>query len=288
MDQLTLRDRRLLDYRVSGPADGSVLIFFHGTPGAGTERRWLEEPAHERGFRVVCWSRPGYGGSTRQPGRSVVDVVDDASQVLEALSVERCIVGGASGGGPHALACAARLDEARAALVIASVAPYESDGLDFLAGMGSDNIEEFGAAVQGEDALRAYLDQEREGMIGVSIEAIMVGMASLLPPADRAAMTDNVAESLVASTNDALREGVDGWLDDDLAFTAPWGFDLAEIAVPVSLWQGSEDLMVPFAHGQWLVDHLPTARAHLKAGEGHLSVSVGAIEAMYDDMVDLV
>ena len=285
MDQLVLRDGRKLDYRVTGPDDGEVLMFFHGTPGAGTERRWLEEPAHERGMRVVTWSRPGYGDSTRQPGRQVVNLVDDAAEVMHALEVEACFVGGASGGGPHALACAARLPGVRAALAVCCVAPHDADGLDFLAGMGQDNIDEFGAAAAGEATLRPFLGQFAEGMSQGTVEGLMASMDSLLPAVDRAVMSDEIGDSLVRSTHEALRTGVDGWLDDDLAFVAPWGFDFDEIDVPVSLWQGSEDLMVPFAHGQWLANRLPTASIHLEDGEGHLSISVGAIGAMYDDIL---
>lgn len=287
MDQLVLSDGRQLDYRVSGPDDGTPLLFFHGTPGAGTLRRWLEEPAHARGLRVVSWSRPGYGNSTRQPGRSIHDVVDDASKILAELGADTCFVAGASGGGPHSLACAAGLPGVRAALVMASVAPFDAPGLDFLAGMGQDNIDEFTAAVQGEDALRSYLNAEAVGMSDATIEGLMSAIASLLPEVDLAVMTDDVAASLVASTHESVRSGVNGWLDDDLAFVSDWGFDLDDISVPISLWQGSEDLMVPLAHGQWLADHLPTASTHLQQGEGHLSVSVGAIDAMYDELLSL-
>lgn len=285
MQQLVLRDGRTLDYRVSGPTDGEVLIFFHGTPGAGTPRPWLEEPAHARGLRVLSWSRPGYGDSARHPGRVLIDVVDDAAEVLAALGAKTCLVAGASGGGPHALACAARLPDVRAALLIASVGPFAADGLDFLAGMGQDNVEEFGAAVEGEDALRAWLEAESEGMQDGTVEGLIEALDSLLPEVDRAVLTGDVAASMIASTRAAIRNGVDGWLDDDLEFVSPWGFDLNEVTVPISLWQGTEDLMVPFAHAEWLASHLPTASLHLEQGEGHLSVSVGSIDAMYDDLI---
>jgi len=287
MEQMTLQDGRQLEYRVTGPEDGIPLLFLHGTPGSGTERRWLEEPAHARGLRVVSLTRPGYGGSTRRPGRTVVDVVDDSAQLMAALGAEECLVAGASGGGPHTLACAARLPGVRAALSIAAAAPFTAEGLDFLAGMGQDNIDEFGAAVQGEGTLRPFLEKQSEGIGEATIEGLMNSIASLLPEVDSAVMTGDVATSLLRSGADAVRSGVDGWVDDDLAFVSPWGFELDEIAVPVSLWQGSEDLMVPFAHGQWLADHLPTAAVHLETGEGHLSISVGAIAAMYDDLLAL-
>ncbi len=125
--------------RISGPAAGLPLVFHHGTPGAVTPIRVLERAVHARGLRLVTTSRPGYGRSTRQPGRSVVDVVADTDAVLAALGVERLLTMGWSGGGPHALACAARLPAAAGVLVVAGVAPYEADGLDWLAGMGEDS-----------------------------------------------------------------------------------------------------------------------------------------------------
>jgi pimeloyl-ACP methyl ester carboxylesterase len=127
---LELPDGRRLRVRVSGPPDGLPLIFHHGTPGALTPFRAIERAAHERGLRFVTSSRPGYGDSSRQEGRGVVDVVADTRAVLAAIGAERCVVSGWSGGGPHALACAARLEQAAAVRLIGSVAPYEADGLD--------------------------------------------------------------------------------------------------------------------------------------------------------------
>jgi pimeloyl-ACP methyl ester carboxylesterase len=159
----------------------------------------------------------------------VVDVVFDTDVVLSAIGAGRCLVAGWSGGGPHALACAARLEQAAAVLVIAGVAPSDAQGLDWAAGMGEDNVAEFAAALQGEGPLRSYLEV--------------------------------------------------------LAFAKPWGFDLDEIDVPTSIWQGSADLMVPYAHGEWLSAHVPGVSAHLAPGEGHLSVGLGALERMLDELV---
>lgn len=284
-DQLRLPDGRLLDVQVSGPTGAVPLVFHHGTPGAATPIRALERAAHARGLRLVTTSRPGYGGSTRQTGRAVVDVVADTASVLQALGAERCLVAGWSGGGPHALACAARLPAAEAVLVIAGVAPYGAAGLDWAAGMGEDNVVEFGAALQGEDRLRPYLRTQREQLEDVTAADIITSLETLLPEVDRAALTGEFGEDLAASFHEGLRLGVDGWLDDDLAFTKPWGFDLAEVAVPTALWQGSEDLMVPFAHGQWLSSRVPGVAAHLERGEGHLSVGLGALEPMLDELL---
>lgn len=281
---LTLSDGRLVETWTSGPADGVPLVFHHGTPGAARPARAVERAAHERGLRVVALSRAGCAGSTRQPGRAVVDVVADTRAVLESLGAEECFVAGWSGGGPHALACAARLPGVRAALVIAGVAPFEAEGLYFLAGMGEDNVDEFGAATRGEAALAEYLEAQRPELLHATPEEVVASMASLLPEVDRAVLTHEFGEDTAASFAEALRVSVAGWLDDDLAFVRPWGFSLDEVTVPVALWQGSEDLMVPFAHGSWLGDRIPGVAAHLEAGEGHLSIGVGAIGRMLDEL----
>ena len=282
---LPLPDGRLLETWISGPEDGLPLVFHHGTPNSARPPRVLERAVHARGLRFVGLSRPGYAGSTRQPGRTVVDVVADTAAVLEALRVDECLVGGWSGGGPHALACAARLPQARAALVIAGVGPFDSLDLDFLAGMGQDNVDEFGRAAVGEHDLRVWLERQRPELLQTSAAGVIEAMASLLPPVDRAALTDEFGEDLAASYGEALRLSVDGWLDDDLAFVLNWGFGLQEIAKPVLLWQGEEDLMVPFAHGRFLARHIPGVVPHLLPGEGHLSITLGAIDRMLDELV---
>jgi pimeloyl-ACP methyl ester carboxylesterase len=287
-EQVHLPDGRRLDLRVSGPADGLPLVFHHGTPGAATPKRALERAAHARGLRLVTTSRPGYGNSTRQPGRSVVDVVADTEAVLAAVGAERCLTMGWSGGGPHTLACGARLAAAAAVLVVAGVAPYEADGLDWLAGMGEDNVIEFSAAVQGEDQLRPYLLRQREQLRDIRAADIVGSLQSLLPDVDREALTGEFGEDTAAGFREAVRNRVDGWLDDDLAFAKPWGFSLAEISVPTMIWQGSADLMVPFAHGRWLASRVAGASTHLEEGEGHLSVGLGKLDAMLDELVKAV
>ena len=277
----------MVEYRVSGPPGGTPLVFHHGTPGAVTPFRFLERAAHQRGLRLLTFSRPGYGGSSRLPGRSVAEVVADTAALLGTIGADRCLVAGWSGGGPHALACAARLEAAAGVLVIAGVAPYAAARLDWMAGMGDDNLAEFGAAMAGEADLGAFLAAARHELKDASVEGIVSSMASLLPEVDKAVLSEEFGEDMAASLRDGLRTGIDGWLDDDLAFIKPWGFDLDEISRPVTIWQGSADLMVPFSHGHWLAEHVPGARAHLNEGDGHLSVGIGAVEAMLDELVAL-
>ena len=285
-ERLTLADGRVLDVRVSGPADGMPLVFHHGTPGSRAAFRGIERAAHARGLRVVTTSRPGYGGSTRLAGRAVVDVVSDTGAVLAGIDAERCLVAGWSGGGPHALACAARLDAAAAVLVIAGVAPYRAEGLEWLGGMGEENLTEFGAATAGEQALRSYLDGMGEHLKEATVAHIISSLDTLLPDVDVAVLTDEFGEDMAAAFREALRIGIDGWLDDDLAFVEEWGFDLSDIDVPTSVWQGSEDLMVPFAHGRWLATHVPGVSAHLEQGQGHLCIALGSLDRMLDELID--
>lgn len=283
---LRLADGRELDEFDSGLPDGRVLVYHHGTPGSRVPFRTMIAAAHRLGLRLVTMSRPGYGDSTRHPGRSVADVAADTAAVLDALGAQRCLVAGWSGGGPHALACAARLaDRVDAALVIAGVAPYPAEGLDWLAQMGEDNIVEFGKAMEGEAALRPFLDEAREQLGHATPADLISGMSSLLPAVDRALLTGEVGEDMTAIFHEGLRVGVNGWLDDDLAFVKPWGFSLAEVSVPTLLWQGTADLMVPCSHGRWLAERIPGVVAHIEDGEGHLSIGIGSIDRMLQELV---
>lgn len=281
---LDLPDGRTLDVQVSGPADGIPFVWHHGTPGCSYQFRDKQRALHARGLRYVTYSRAGAAGSTRRPGRSVADVADDVAAIVDHLGADRFLTGGGSGGGPHALATGAAFpDRVLAVLAVCCVKPYVGQP-DFLEGMGADNVEEFTLALQGEEALLPFLEHDRAGIIDSDAEGVIRTLDSLLPPVDRAVLTSEVGEDVLNNLKGGVEE-LYGWLDDDLAFTSDWGFDLADLAVPTYLWQGSADLMVPFAHGQWLADHLPGVVAHLEPGEGHFSVVVGAFDRMVDELV---
>ncbi len=287
---ITLADGRHLDVRLSGSDDpnSAVVMYHHGTPSSGRVSCDVLAVAESRGLAVLSWSRPGYATSTRQPGRRVADVANDAREILDRLGISQAFTMGWSGGGPHALACAALLpDRILGVASLAGVAPYAEsiDSLNWMAGMGQDNIDEFGAALAGESVLAPALGAAREGLATVTADGIVAEMASLLPEVDRDYLGAGFGDDLAASFREAVEHSADGWVDDDLAFTQPWGFDLASINVPVSIWQGSEDLMVPYSHGQWLVAAMPFARSHLLTGEGHLSVVVGSIDEIVDDLL---
>jgi pimeloyl-ACP methyl ester carboxylesterase len=276
---------RDVEVLVEGPDSGPVLIFHDGTPTAAVPFPPLSAPATARGLRTVTFSRPGYAASTPQPGRSVASVVADTAAILDALDEERFVTIGWSGGGPHALACAALLpNRCSAAATLASVAPYGVAGLDWLAGMGPENIEEFGAAIDGEDRLNPYLEREAAALREVTGSDVAAALGGLVSEVDKRALTGDYAEIMAHTFRRAVSTGIAGWRDDDLAFTRPWGFDLNTIQVPVAIWQGDEDRMVPFAHGKWLAANIPGARARFLPGDGHLSL-VGHLERVLDELL---
>ena len=273
-----------LDVMRHGPPDGRVLVFHVGTPNAPDAFPLLTDALDERGWQLVAYARPGYAGSERREGRSVADAATDTAAVLDGLGLDRFVTIGWSGGGPHALACAALLpDRCDAAASLAGVAPFDADGLDFLAGMGPENVEEFGAAARSRAELEAFLHRFADELANISGEEIGQGLGGLVDDVDRRALTGDFAESVARMIRRALSTGIAGWFDDDLAFVKPWGFDLAQITVPVSIWQGAHDRMVPFAHGQWLAANVPGARAHLYDDEGHISL-VQQIRRILDDL----
>jgi len=270
---LMLSGGRTLDVVTGGAAAGPALLCHHGTPSDATA--WLDwsDAALQHGLRLVAISRPGYASSTPRPGRDIAAVADDVRAVLDHLAVPWFVTVGASGGGPHALAAAALLGErCRGAATLAGVAPWGLEDLDFLAGMGPENIDEFGAVIEGEAALRAWLAANAAGHRTVTGDQIVAELGGLIPAVDRLALERGLADQLASSVRRALTGGFDGWVEDDLAFAKPWGFALDAIAVPVAVWQGDLDLMVPFAHGAWLAAHVPGARPRMIAGHGHLSL----------------
>lgn len=281
--ELPLPDRRTLEVVVSGPDEGTPVLWHHGTPGCGYQSGGKQRACAERGLRLVSYSRAGAGRSTRKPGRTVADVAADMAAILDHLGADRCLTGGQSGGGPHALATGALLPERVAAVIVGcGVRPYVDDPAGFLDGMGEDNVEEFGLALGPEPGLRAFVMEHREGIMAGTVQRFVEALSTLLPPVDREILTGEVGADLLAN----IRGGADipdAWIDDDFAFTRHWGFELEDIAVPVSFWQGSEDLMVPQAHMAWQAERVPGSVVHLEQGEGHLSVMVANFGRMLDE-----
>ena len=284
--ELRLPDGRSLDVFVVGPAEGIPLLFHIGTPGAGLPFEPFVETLTERGLRYISFSRPGYGSSTRREGRDVADVVEDATAVLDAIEAERCYVIGWSGGGPHALACAARMPgRVIAAATIGGVAPYPAEGLDWTAGMGAENVEEFDAALTGAEELIGFKERAAPTWRAVTPQEVADAFGDLVDEVDRGSLTGAFSQWMADVFHEALRNGYWGWFDDDMAFIRPWGFDLDEISVPVHIWQGAHDRMVPFAHGEWLAAHIPGAQARLFPEHGHLSLAVDSMPRIVDELL---
>jgi pimeloyl-ACP methyl ester carboxylesterase len=251
-------DGRTLAVEDSGDPDGRPVLVHMGTPNS----RHLYGPnvtdAGARGLRLISYDRPGYGGSDPQPGRTVADCAADARAICEALGIGTVAMWGVSGGGPHVLACAALLPGLVTAVAsLASPAPYPADGIDWFAGMGQENVDDFRLTLSDEAAARAKLEEERRGMLAATAGDIADQLKSLLTPADAAVLTGDVAEYLVYTGREGLGPGGQGWWDDSLSLARPWGFDLSGISVPVLLMHGRHDQFVPFSHGEWLAARIP-------------------------------
>jgi pimeloyl-ACP methyl ester carboxylesterase len=292
---VTVPDGRKIDVLIAGPADGLPLVLHEGTPVGLVLYPPTVRAAQARGLRVILAARPGYEGSTPRAGRRVVDVAGDTAAVLDELGADTFVTIGWSGGGPHTLACAAALPgRCLAAASVAGVAPYQAKGLDWLAGMGPENVDEFGAAAAGEAALTQFLDSAAVALGTVTGADVAQALGGLVIAADQAALTGEFADYVAAALRASMNTGIVGWRDDDLAFVKDWGFSLDPAldprgtpAAPVAIWQGDQDKMVPFAHGQWLAANIPGARAHLIPGEGHLSLTVSSLGRILDDLLDL-
>ena len=267
---VALADGRSLEVHELGDPEGFPIVYHHGTPGSGTlYARWATP-----GVRLIAYDRAGYGGSARKHGRAVVDVVADITAVADALGLERFATWVLSGGGPHVLACAALCDERLvAAATLAGVGPWNAEGLDWLAGMGEGNLEEFDLVLAGEEALLPAIERERDNLLGVTPAQLREAMAAHLSPTDSAALTADLAEYLHANIAHAIANSGDGWIDDNLAFVKPWGFELSSIARPVLVLQGGDDLMVPRQHGEWLAANVPGCESRIEDAHGHLTLA---------------
>jgi pimeloyl-ACP methyl ester carboxylesterase len=286
---VTLPDGRDVDLLLAGPADGLPLVMHEGTPVGLVLFPATVQAAQDRHLQPVLVARPGYERSTPRPGRRVADVAADVAAVLDALDLDTFVTAGWSGGGPHALACAALLPgRCLAAASIAGAAPHDAHGLDWTAGMGPENVAEFGAAVAGPQALTEFLDREAASLGALTGTEVAAALGGLIADADRAVLTGDFADHLAAAVRASVSTGIAGWRDDDLAFVTDWGFTLdGNGKLPVAIWQGDQDRMVPYAQGQWLAANIPGARAHLLPGEGHLTIGVSGIGRILDDLLDL-
>lgn len=273
---------------VGGPEGAVPLIFHNGTPSSGRLYAPFVQAASKRGLRMASFSRAGYGNSTRRPGRKVADVVSDVVAVLDQLGADRCYTLGWSGGGPHALACAALLPARLiAAATVGGLAPYDAEGIDWMAGMGQENVEVFHAARAGDSALLDVVERAAVWAAFATPGEVVASLGDLVSDADRAAISGESAVWLADVFRDSVRNGIWGWYDDEVALVGPWGFDVRDINVAVSIWQGAKDRTTPFAHGEWLASHIPGVRPHLLPDHGHLSLGVASFGLLLDDLLTI-
>jgi pimeloyl-ACP methyl ester carboxylesterase len=289
LQTIKLADGRTLAYAEWGDPDGSPIIQIHGTPGCRLNRHPNNAKIAATGARLVTYDRPGYGASERHHGRAVVDCVSDIAALADAVGFDRFAVTGGSGGGPHSLAVAALLpDRVTRAACIVGVAPFDVLGDAWFDGMDPENIKEFGWALEGEERVTAETTREATAML----ERIAADPANVLgdfdiPAEDRAILArPDVAKVMVEALTECVRNGVAGWVDDDLAFTRPWGFDPSTIVVPTAVWWGSKDVLVPPGHGEWLAKTVPNAIPRIDHSGGHQADPDSHIQRLFPWLID--
>jgi pimeloyl-ACP methyl ester carboxylesterase len=246
------------------------VFLLHGTPGSRIGPRPRSAILHRLGVRLICFDRPGYGESDRLPGRRVADAAADVAAIADTFGLDKFAVVGRSGGGPHALACAALLPERMTrTAVLVGVAPHQAKGLNWLDGMADSNLAEYEAAVEGYDALADATRATAEA-VRADPASLLAMLQGQLPDSDLRVVADHGIRALLLATYaEALRTSAHGWIDDDLAFITPWGFDLASVAVPVLLWHGASDTISPVSHVKWLAANIPNAQVVVQAGAAH-------------------
>jgi pimeloyl-ACP methyl ester carboxylesterase len=264
----TLPDGRQLGWRIWGDPDGRPLLRLQGTPGSRLSLPPLHGEWFDRGLRVIMADRPGYGVSTRLPGRGVMDIVDDYALLLDQLELDSVAVLGISGGGPHALAFAVRHPaRVRALSLVAGVPPLCDDDVSLVPRANAVSYE---LAKAGWDALHRFTEEEREVMLADPVAGLRASMVNA-PPDDQRIMSEpSWQESHITGVREALRQGGEGWTDETMAILSPWGFEPEQVKAHVTWWAGEADINCPISAVRRYVDRLPSAELKVWEGAGHL------------------
>jgi len=280
--QIETEDGRRL--RVETAGDGKqVMLAELGSPNAGVlYDRWVADAA-DRGLTLISYDRPGYGGSTSRPGRTPADCAADVRRISEVLGFDRCVLWGFSGGGPHALASGALLGDLVAAVAtIGSPAPRDAPGLDYFAGARAEFREDVELFLSDRPAWERTGETQRDEAFAQTVDEFREAWSAGASPVDRAALQGDFGTWVHRAVLAALEPGADGWLDDNIAFLSPWGFEVTSISIPVKVWHGVDDRFVPVGHGRWLSQAIPGAEAELREGDGHLGVAAESIGEVHE------
>jgi pimeloyl-ACP methyl ester carboxylesterase len=270
-------DGRRLAVDVTGAPDGYPVFLLHGTPGSRNGPKPRGIVLYRLGLQLICYDRPGYGRSDRKEGRTVRDAAYDVALIADKMGIDRFAVVGRSGGGPHALACAAVLPErVSSTAVLVSLAPSDAVGLDWYHGMGRQNVQEYGTADADVQALLTNIASRVEQAQRDPRRVIGLIESELSEPDKRVVGDVALRRLLLGTYAEALRQGAAGWIDDVLAFRKPWEIALSNITSRVRLWHGEDDRFSPVDHTRWLSHQIPHVELQIQAGIGHF----GAVEVL--------
>ena len=265
-------DGRSLTVRVLGNPSGAPVFFMHGTPGSRLGPHPRSQLLYHLGVRLIAYDRPGYGGSDRLPLRQVSHAAADVRAIADELGLDSFSVVGRSGGGPHALACAAQLpDRVKRVAVLVGLAPRSAEGLDWYAGMTESNQREYTIAESGVLELAKAIEFSAE-QIKNDPAQLLRDLGPELPLPDWRVVADNgIRVGLRRNFAEALNRSGAGWVDDARSFTQDWGFDPADIMVETLLWHGAQDVFSPVAHTHWLARTIPGAIERIAQDAAHFS-----------------
>jgi pimeloyl-ACP methyl ester carboxylesterase len=265
-------DGRRLTVRVLGDRSGAPVFFMHGTPGSRIGPFPRSALLHQFGVQLIAYDRPGYGESDRLPLRSVAHAAADVRTIADALGINHFSVVGRSGGGPHALACAAQMpDRVSRCAVLVGLAPRHAKGLDWYEGMTESNRREYSVAESGVGALAQKIEASAE-QIRNDPKALLRNLGPELPLPDWQVIADNsIRIGIRRNFAEALARSGAGWVDDARSFTQEWGFDPADILVPTLLWHGAQDVFSPVQHTRWLARTIPGSIEMIAEHAAHFS-----------------
>jgi pimeloyl-ACP methyl ester carboxylesterase len=285
LDHIVTRGGRGLTVQSSGDPAGRPVFLLHGTPGSRVGPKPRDSVLYRLGVRLLCYDRPGYGDSHRQPGRSVAHAADDVKAIADHLRIGTFALIGRSGGGPHALAAAALLPErVSRAVILVGLAPADAQELDWFHGMTDMNVRAYTAVDVDRSKLveRLRLQADRARRDPDSLVEVL--RAQMTDPDLR--VVDNIVmrRLLAQAFAEALRRGPYGWIDDVLALRSDWGFEPHAIRPPVLLWHGADDNFSPASHTRWLASRIPGARARVQARTAHF----GAVRVLPEMLAWLV